>query len=193
MSWPLRDADGKVALPKKQPTSKLKSIPAFVNLFGPAKPGIEPGTLRLNDEQTNEQARRLPCQVYNTNTLTCILCDIALLLNNVPWYKVLKRGHNWVHFAHRLYAGTVNCLNQIIGSKHTMLSQCDDNLFGSKMHVLHNRMMSSLYQRIVYCYLQFKLTIRLKEFFEPIVLWKKKRRVFSVEKHFLQKTIFEKR
>ena len=47
-----------------------------------------------------------------------------------------------------VYAGTVKRHNPIIGSKHTTLSQRDNDLFGSKMHMLHNRMTSSLYQRI---------------------------------------------
>ena len=48
-----------------------------------------------------------------------------------------------------LYAGTVKPHNLIIGSKHTVLSQCDDDLFGFKEHVLHNRITSSLYQCLV--------------------------------------------
>ena len=35
-----------------------------------------------------------------------------------------------------------------LSSKHTVLSQLDNDLFGSKMHVLHNKMMSPLYQRM---------------------------------------------
>ena len=46
-----------------------------------------------------------------------------------------------------IYASTVKRHNLIIGSKHTTLGQWDD-LLGSKIHVLHNRMTSSLYQGI---------------------------------------------
>ena len=44
---------------------------------------------------------------------------------------------------HFVYAGTMKRHNPIIVSKHTMLGQWDDNLFGSKKHVLHNWMTSS--------------------------------------------------
>ena len=46
------------------------------------------------------------------------------------------------------YPGTVKRHNPIIGSKHTVLSQWDDGLFVSKIHVLHKRVTSLLYQRI---------------------------------------------
>ena len=41
---------------------------------------------------------------------------------------------------HLKYAGAVKRHNPIIGYKHTTLSQWDDDLFWSKMYVLHNRM-----------------------------------------------------
>ena len=56
------------------------------------------------------------------------------------------------------FAGEVKCHNLIIGSKHTTSSQWDDGLFGTKTYVLHNRMTSSLPQRMSYseygCYIE---------------------------------------
>ena len=66
--------------------------------------------------------------------------SIQIIQENVYRIEISK-------FLHVL-AEEVKHHNPIIGSKRTTLSQCDDYLFGTKTHVLHNRIMLSLPQRI---------------------------------------------
>ena len=67
--------------------------------------------------------------------------SFTLIVNNISFFKIAKSGAKF-EFKVAVPLPVAYAQNS---PGCEPLSQCDDDLFGSKMHVLYNRMTSSLY------------------------------------------------